>query len=193
MTSLNVLHARDYLCMPWKNGGGITTEITRDNSEDLSDFGWRISIADIQEPGAFSYFLGYQRIITVLQGEGMTLVIDNQNTPALHLFDTFAFDGASTVTCELLDGAIRDFNLIYAPQKYRARLQWFKNKDSFCFYSQAKTVLIFSADEAMYVQVNEELPITLAQHDTLRIDDITALNCIQFSGCCCVIELTPLL
>ena len=69
MSQLQVLRAKDYPRMPWKNGGGSTEEITRDAGEGLEGFGWRLSIADIAESGGFSSFAGYQRIITVLEGE----------------------------------------------------------------------------------------------------------------------------
>ncbi|WLI40497.1 HutD family protein [Pseudomonas hefeiensis] len=115
---MNVLRAADYPRMPWKNGGGSTEEITRDSGSGLDGFGWRLSIADIGESGGFSTFAGYERIISVLQGDGMTLTVDGQATRSLHPLDPFAFSGESHVTCTLLGGAIRDFNLIYAPKRY---------------------------------------------------------------------------
>lgn len=70
--------------MPWKNGGGSTEEITRDAGTGLEGFGWRLSIADIGESGGFSTFPGYERVISVLQGDGMTLTVDGQATRPLH-------------------------------------------------------------------------------------------------------------
>ena len=82
MSQLKVLRATDYPRMPWKNGGGSTEEITRDAGTGLDGFGWRLSIADIGESGGFSTFAGYERVITVLQGDGMTLRVDGQDTRA---------------------------------------------------------------------------------------------------------------
>ena len=110
MSQLRVLRAQDYPRMPWKNGGGFTEEITRDSGEGLDGFGWRLSIADIEDSGGFSTFAGYQRIITVLQGDGMRLVVDGQASRPLLACDAFAFSGESQVSCRLLGGAIRDFN-----------------------------------------------------------------------------------
>nr|BFE92173.1 hypothetical protein GCM10020185_27090 [Pseudomonas brassicacearum subsp. brassicacearum] len=114
-----------------KNGGGSTEEITRDAGTGLEGFGWRLSIADIGESGGFSTFAGYERVISVLQGSGMTLNVDGQVTRALHPLDPFTFSGESHVFCTLLGGPIRDFNLIYAPQRYRARLQWLGGQQRF--------------------------------------------------------------
>src|SRR5476649_1425413 len=118
MSAVKVWRATDYIRMPWKNGGGSTEEITRDAGTGLDGFGWRLSIADIAESGGFSTFAGYQRIITVLQGAGMVLNVDGQDTPSLLPTDPFAFSGDSQVSCTLIDGPIRDFNLIYSPKRY---------------------------------------------------------------------------
>lgn len=105
MSQLQLLRAHDYPRMPWKNGGGFTEEITRDAGDSLDGFGWRLSIADIEESGGFSTFTGYQRIITVLQGDGMRLLVDGQATRPLLPFDAFAFSGESQVSCKLLGGS----------------------------------------------------------------------------------------
>ena len=44
----------DFTRMPWKNGGGQTTELVR-NSPD-GDYSWRLSLADIDLNGPFSSF-----------------------------------------------------------------------------------------------------------------------------------------
>jgi environmental stress-induced protein Ves len=101
MSDVKVLRAKDYPRMPWKNGGGSTEEITRDAGAGLDGFGWRLSIADIAESGGFSSFAGYQRVITVLQGDGMTLCVDGDDTRSLLPLDPFAFSGESQVSCTL--------------------------------------------------------------------------------------------
>ncbi|WP_300650997.1 HutD family protein, partial [Pseudomonas sp.] len=115
MSQMHILRAADYPRMPWKNGAGSTLEIARDQGEGLEGFGWRLSIADIAESGGFSAFAGYQRVITVLEGAGMCLQVDGVASRPLLPFDPVAFAGDSRVECQLLAGAIRDFNLIYAP------------------------------------------------------------------------------
>jgi len=182
-----VLRAKDYPRMPWKNGGGSTEEITRDAGHGLEGFGWRLSIADIGESGGFSTFAGYERVITVLQGEGMTLRVDGQDTRHLLPLDPFAFAGESQVTCTLLGGPIRDFNLIYAPDRYLARLQWLAGEQR--FFSAASTVLVFSVTEQLEVKVGNGAH-TLTHHDCLQLDGNTGLLEVTVSGACCVIELT---
>jgi hypothetical protein len=187
MSQVKVLRAKDYPRMPWKNGGGSTEEITRDAGTGLDGFGWRLSIADIGESGGFSTFAGYERVITVLQGDGMTLSVDDQATRPLLPIDPFAFSGESQVSCTLLGGPIRDFNLIYAPQRYLARLQWLDGEQR--FFSSAGAVLVFSVSEALEVQVGNSAQ-QLGRHDCLQLDGNTGLLEVSSNGPCCVIELT---
>jgi environmental stress-induced protein Ves len=187
MSSAKLLRAKDYPRMPWKNGGGSTEEITRDAGTGLDGFGWRLSIADIGESGGFSTFAGYERVITVLQGDGMSLSVDGQVTRPLLPLDPFAFSGESKVSCALLGGPIRDFNLIYAPQRYGARLQWLSGEQR--FFSSAGTVLVFSISEALEVVVGHNASL-LDRHDCLQLDGNTGLLEISVNGPCCVIELT---
>jgi len=187
MNQLKVLRAKDYPRMPWKNGGGSTEEITRDAGTGLDGFGWRLSIADIGESGGFSTFAGYERVITVLQGDGMTLTVDGQDTRSLLPLDPFAFSGESKVSCTLLGGPIRDFNLIYAPQRYGARLQWLAGEQR--FFSSAGTVLVFSIGTALEVKVDNDTS-QLGLHDCLQLDGNTGLLEISVNGPCCVIELS---
>ena len=197
MTQLTLLRAVNYPRMPWKNGGGSTEEITRDAGESLDGFGWRLSIADIGESGGFSVFAGYLRIITVLQGAGMTLTIDGQDSEALLPSDPFAFSGDSQVSCTLLDGPIRDFNLIYAPTRYRARLQWIDVLQPQRFFTSANAFLVFSAAEQMAANVAEHPPQLLDRHDCLQLDNPegSLLEVVLYApraSRCCVIELTAI-
>ena len=191
MSELKVLRAADYPRMPWKNGGGSTEEITRDAGEGLEGFGWRLSIADIGESGGFSRFDGYQRVISVLQGAGMTLQVDGQRTRGLLPFDAFAFSGESAVSCTLVDGPIRDFNLIYAPDRYSARLQWLDTGTVQRFYSSAQIVLVFSACDQLHVGLGNSAHELLGRYDCLQLDANRGLLEVAISGRCCVIELSP--
>lgn len=188
MSSLTLLRAADYPRMPWKNGGGSTEEITRDGGAGLDGFGWRLSIADIEESGGFSSFAGYQRIISVLQGDGMRLVVDGHASRELMPFDAYAFNGESAVSCNLLGRPIRDFNLIYAPQRFTARLQWCAAGSR--VYSSAQTLLVFAADERVQVALAGQPEQVLGRYDCLRLDGNQGLVELQVSGQVCLIELS---
>ncbi|MDH4874829.1 HutD family protein [Pseudomonas sp. BN515] len=193
MTQSRLLRAADYPRMPWKNGAGSTLEIARDAGDGLDGFGWRLSIADVGESGGFSAFTGYQRVITVLEGAGMRLEVDGQRSRDLATLDAFAFDGGSTVQCELVDGPIRDFNLIYSPKRYSARLQWLRADGGLKLFSSANTVLLFAAESGVSLTFDGQRSEVLGQHDCLHLETTGALAELKLdgTGACCLIELTP--
>ncbi|HKP22990.1 MAG TPA: HutD family protein [Dongiaceae bacterium] len=106
-----VLHNRDYQRMPWKNGGGTTTEIWKAASLD-GEMLWRLSIADVASDGPFSAFPGIDRFIMVIEGKGMELTVDGRLQRLDDLFEPFAFSGDAKTDCRLIAGPIRDFNLM---------------------------------------------------------------------------------
>lgn len=62
---MRTVHYDDVPDQPWKNGGGTTRELHRDER-------WRLSIATITAAGEFSSFPGIDRTFTVARG---TLVL----------------------------------------------------------------------------------------------------------------------
>src|SRR3954453_19828990 len=73
------LRMSDYRVMPWKNGGGSTTELAifpNDSTVSGDRFLWRVSIADVIVDGPFSRFAGYDRHIMMIEGSGMFLDVE---------------------------------------------------------------------------------------------------------------------
>jgi environmental stress-induced protein Ves len=107
---LGVVRFAQLTASAWLNGGGVTREVVSARSGPQG-FDWRISIADVSEPGPFSTFPGVDRIITVVEGEGMDLVVDGVEH-VLGLHEPFHFDGASRTSCSRLAGPVRDLNVM---------------------------------------------------------------------------------
>jgi uncharacterized protein len=108
---LGVLRFDRLPAMAWRNGGGVTREVFSDGGSGSRGFDWRVSIADVDEPGSFSAFPGVDRVITMVGGEEMVLVVDGvEHTLGLH--EPFGFDGASQTRCSGLSGPIRDLNVM---------------------------------------------------------------------------------
>ena len=119
--SLRVLRPADYKRMPWKNGGGMTTELAVYPSGDAYD--WRISIADIESNGPFSTFEGYDRYIALLEGIGMELRFDEGEPVRLERRLQFVkFAGEQRTQGVLLSGKVRDFNVIYKRDAVRVEV-----------------------------------------------------------------------
>ena len=166
---IHVLTARDYRNMPWKNGQGTTLEIARSHGEGLENFDWRVSIADVKAAGEFSLFPNKQRIIGVFEGAGIILHVDQSPPVTLPLKSFFAFHGESQVDAELINGAIRDFNLIYNPQKYAARLQWFNKCHVTPWVSDASQILVFNAAECLKLKAGTQ-QCELNTFETLAVE-----------------------
>jgi len=99
--------------MPWKNGGGRTTEIASHPAHAALDaFSWRVSVADVARDGPFSAFDGIDRTLVLLAGAGMRLERDGAAVDLTAPYEPYAFRGEDAIHCVLHDGAVRDFNLM---------------------------------------------------------------------------------
>lgn len=190
---IELIRPDQYTKMLWKNGAGFTLEIAR--SQGDADFEWRISMADVTTSGPFSLFPNKQRIISVLDGQGMVLHVDELPAKTLNQGDIFAFHGESQVQSELLEGAIRDLNLIYDPAKFHARFQWLNDAARQAFISSADLIFIFNQGSGTQVSVEGDL-FQLAAQETLKIEKNTGVTLVNFPKkqlkSCYVIELIQL-
>ena len=121
-----ILHSSDYRRMPWKNGGGTTTEIWKQASPSGETL-WRLSIADVASDGPFSEFPGVDRWIMVIEGSGMVLDISGMGARRIDRpLDPLFFSGDAKTDCRLIDGPIRDFNFMIARSFGKGSLQVLK-------------------------------------------------------------------
>ncbi len=105
-----VLREGEYRRVPWKNGGGTTREVTA-RAADGGGFEWRVSVADVASEGPFSAFPGVDRVITLVDGDGMVLTVDGAEQ-RLERLQPFAFSGDAATDCCLPGGAVRVMNLM---------------------------------------------------------------------------------
>ncbi len=100
--------------MPWKNGGGVTREIVALRAGDKII--WRLSIADVESEGPFSTFSGLTRILTVIEGTGISL-ISSDKTAGIMIDALYGipveFEGGEAINSKLINGKIRDLNVIF--------------------------------------------------------------------------------
>lgn len=116
---MRIIRPEDFLTQPWKNGGGITHEIARADQDGA--LLWRLSIAEVASDGPFSAFPGLSRILTVIEGAGLYLDTPGGRLDALPL-QPLAFPGDLPVASHMIDGPIRDFNVIWDDQRLTARV-----------------------------------------------------------------------
>jgi environmental stress-induced protein Ves len=111
---MRILRAADYRVMPWKNGGGTTTEIAvSPDGAGLDDFDWRVSMARVEGSGPFSSFAGIDRTLSVLAGEGIVLDVAGQPTARLTPASApFSFPADLPTSAALTAGPITDLNVM---------------------------------------------------------------------------------
>jgi len=108
----------------WKNGGGSTREIVCSPlGAGIDHFVWRVSIATIAQSGPFSIFPGVDRVIMLINGQGVHL----KSLSAIdHRLDQtcvpFAFPGEADIDCTLLGEASMDFNVMTQRGQLRAEV-----------------------------------------------------------------------
>lgn len=147
--------------MPWKNGGGMTTELFRLPDVNGEDFLLRLSIAQVASSGPFSVFPGIDRHLLILKGNGC--ILNGDKTLSMHS-PTFSFPGELKINCELIDGAFNDFNVMLKRGWKQASLT--RNKISSCSVKgQGFAYLIDS--EILYQLENET--VTFPEQDCIEI------------------------
>ena len=110
LRSIVRIDGRDVTAQRWRNGGGWTRELL--TWPDSRHWRLRISLATIESAGSFSIYTGVQRRITVIDGTGILLRI-NDATHRLSLdTDPLSFDGGTPVHCTPIGGPASDLNLM---------------------------------------------------------------------------------
>ena len=103
----------DLVPVPWKNGGGTTTEIIAEPpGAQFHDFDWRISLATILQDGPFSVFPGVDRTLALVEGPGLVLDVDDSRFMLDEIDAIIEFAGESAVRASLDGGPTIDFNVM---------------------------------------------------------------------------------
>jgi environmental stress-induced protein Ves len=110
---LRVLQPSDYAVVPWKNGGGVTSDIlVLPAGAWNDDFSLRVSLAPITVPGPFSSFPGIERHITLLSHACVELVFADAGATTLTRLKPFRFDSVLAPATRLPDGPANVLNVM---------------------------------------------------------------------------------
>lgn len=111
--------------MPWKNGGGTTTEIAvHPPGASLDAFDWRVSMAHVGTDGPFSSFPGIDRTLSVLTGNGIALAFGDGETVRLERSSPpYAFAADRAVEGLLVAGPIDDLNVMTRRGRWLHRVE----------------------------------------------------------------------
>ena len=186
MTTHCVLSPSDYRRMPWKNGGGRTTEIAAHPAgSGTASFVWRVSVADVEKDGPFSRFPDVDRTLVLLEGMGMRLSGDGEPLELRAPFEPIGFSGDIELTCGLIAGPVRDFNLMVRRGAARGEImvvyQGSEANGGIGHIAPANTYVCYAALGASECLVAGHPPIALAEAHTLLVhsDGGAAAHCVS--------------
>ncbi|PWK75461.1 HutD family protein [Aminobacter sp. AP02] len=163
---MRIIRHADCRPMPWKNGGGVTTEIMAWPPEaGLDNFDWRISMAQVSSGGPFSVFAGIDRTLTVLSGAMRLAIVDAPPVELSPWSPPHAFPGDVATSATLIDGPILDFNVMSRRGRLAHLVERLEFSNPTDVLAGDGTSLIFVA--AGSARVGQH---TLAAMDTLHYD-----------------------
>ncbi len=159
----------DYITTPWKNGGGITTELAifPAGMTVTDPFVWRISRSQIKSSGAFSQFPGYERHILQLDGDKVTLDHGEFGSHDLSPQNPYTFSGDWSTSGILQSGPVQDLNCILSRSHCQGGMQLYNlnANESLCL----KVMADFTVLHVVTGSVITETPETtkLMEYDCL--------------------------
>lgn len=169
---ITVISPENFKTIPWKNGLGETTELAINEHGTLERFDWRLSIASVVEDGIFSDFSDYDRNLILIEGNGICLTHDQSTIDNLvKKLDVASFVGACKTFGSLIDGAIKDFNIITNQKTMTPNVQCFTEQhkasvdiplNTLCFaYSLSTSIEVeSSANEKQHVPLGSLVKIS---------------------------------
>ncbi|MBV1940424.1 HutD family protein [Streptomyces sp. BV286] len=181
----DALRWSEYRSMPWKNRGGTTREVASGTvqaamapAEITDGFDWRVSVADVEAGGSFSAFPGIDRVITLVEGEGMVLTVDGTPHPVRPL-SPFAFPGDAATVCQLKAGAVRNMNVMTRRSRATAHVRIItvaaaQGAELTCAANE--TLLVMAVAEGIAVDGPDGRETTLGRLDCVRHEGPAALT-----------------
>jgi uncharacterized protein len=166
---MRILRAAGYRVMPWKNGGGTTTEIAvSPEAAGLDDFDWRISMARVETSGPFSSFAGIDRTLSVLEGEGIVLDIAGQLPVRLTSASApLSFPGDVQTGAKLIGGPITDLNVMTRRGRVAHQVERLPLSGEIAIAPSAGTTLVLPVGAG--VKLDSEGESSLGPLDTLIV------------------------
>ena len=105
-----------YQRTPWKNGGGVTTDIAFDGDV------WRFSRTPITVAGPFSDYSGFDRQQVLVAGSGLVLQTPTGEIDVRRPFRPVRFTGETPIVSRLEAGPVEVINLMGERSKVRLNL-----------------------------------------------------------------------
>jgi environmental stress-induced protein Ves len=179
-----LLTSEDYTRSPWKNGGGIFTDIAgawRADSpvKDWNSLLWRFASTPIVTPGPFSHMPGIDRLQMVVGGRGLVLKSPTQEFDEREPFTTVRFTGEMEIVTALEAGPVEVVNLM--ARRGAAEIELAAVKEPGERTLPAGTHLLYAARGDCSVRLGGE-EFAISHECTLKVDLTEATSLALVSG-----------
>jgi environmental stress-induced protein Ves len=94
--------------VPWRNGRGTSFQVWP-RGKVAAGAGFQLNLTPISAGGPFSHYPGVDRVLTVVQGSGLSF---EGREGSMAAGDAIAFAGEAAMTAHLANGPVTVFNLL---------------------------------------------------------------------------------
>jgi uncharacterized protein len=186
-----IIRASQYKRMPWKNGGGETSEIAVfPEDADTAFFGWRISMARVASDGPFSIFPDVDRTLTILDGNGLELQVKGSAPQLLdEISDPLFFAADTPASAALKGGVVTDLNVMTRRSLFRHEVKRIAVEGDVNLVPSGEICAVFCISGVLDISTRDKSG-TLAAHDCVVFPTTTKANLIlQGNGRACYITI----
>jgi uncharacterized protein len=171
--TLTRLDSAGYRRTPWKNGGGVTVDVAGASLPGVAPGAWdgviwRFGQTRIERPGPFSDLSGFDRLLAVIEGQG--LVLHPAGAPALDVRERFhpvRFPGEWQIESELEDGPVAVVNLMADRHRAAIDLRFAAGIAQLAF--EPGTLVLYAVAGASTVELSSD-SIELAPSDAVQVE-----------------------
>jgi environmental stress-induced protein Ves len=179
-----LLTPEDYTRSPWKNGGGIFTDIAgawraEAAAKDWNSLLWRFASTPIVAPSPFSHMPGIDRLQMVVNGRGLVLKSPTQEFDEREPFTTVRFTGEMEIVTALEDGPVEVVNLM--ARRGAAEIELVALREPGTRQLAAGTHLVYAARGDCRVRL-DGAEFSLSHEDTLKVELAAASQLALLSG-----------
>lgn len=179
-----LLRSEDYTRSPWKNGGGIFTDIADAHRADAPQKSWdsllwRFASTPIVAPGPFSHMPGIDRLQMVVSGRGLVLRAPGQDFDEREPFTTVRFTGELEIVTELEAGPVEVVNLM--ARRGAAEIDLLALRAPADRQLAAGTHLVYAAGGGCRIRLDGE-EFSVSHEDTLKVELTAAAQLALVSG-----------
>ncbi|MBR0994210.1 HutD family protein [Bradyrhizobium japonicum] len=179
-----LLKTENYTRSPWKNGGGVFTDIAGAwragvAAKDWDSLLWRFASTPIVAPGPFSHMPGIDRLQMVVGGRGLVLRSPTQEFDEREPFTTVRFTGEMEIVTALEAGPVEVVNLM--ARRGAAEIALVALKEPGERQLPAGTHLVYAAVGVCRVRLGSE-DFAISHKNTLKVELAEASTLTLVSG-----------